>query len=911
MYGWLNSKVFFFLFGICWLLNIPAFAQTAYAPDELIVKFNSDFAIEDCNKSWRSAFGVKRVESIFPTKPHEVSSDLDLEINRIYSFFIEREKSILKAKQNLERTGLFEYVELRYYGQLAYTPNDPGFANQYALSKIEAPKAWDLSKGNAAVLIGVVDAGIDTGHSDLKGKFYEHTADPINGRDDDNDGYIDNYWGWDFKTKTGNVQFSAGVDHGVQMAGCIAPSTDNGFGIAGAAFNCKMLAIKVTNGSSVVYGYEGIKYAADKGCKVINCSWNIKAYSKFGEEMVNYATAKGALVVAATGNQGKEDVNYPAMYKNVLAVTNTDLNDNRVTNSNIGYYADVSAPGLNVVSTKANTGFERNSGTSYSSAITSGVAGLLASYKPSLSPQELFYTLKKGSDPLYENGKNSFYKNKLGTGRVNAFKALSNSGSWLELDSLYFTDVDGGAIEQSDSVIISTWLSNYLNVSNNVVVVLKDRSNYATVVDSIWTISTLSKNSRTSNSATPFKIRLASSIPQNEELEFEVEIRSQTDTTTTGFSIIVNPTYRDIKVNKLHTTIGSRGTFGFYEYPQKKGIGVTYDGGAQMLYEGGLVIGVGTEKSSTVVDRVRGVRDVEQTDFRTVEGLQEITPPTSDLGFNSTFDDGASKSPIGIEVKQHTRAWNAAAHDDYVIIDYVISSKTNKKLQNLYVGLFADWDIANSEENMAKYDGQRYTAYTYSEENGAPYAGIQLLSEYDDWRCYSIDHIIGGAGGIDITDNDVFSKQEKFKALSNYRENAGKDGAGADVLQMLSTGPHTINEGDSLKVSFAIHGANSLVELLENADSAFFRENGKLPMSIGSEVAPTVTLYPNPSNGKVTLMGNALNLNKISIHSILGNSVPFSQAEVSGGVLLELGNIEPGLYLISVDEMVYRWQVIK
>jgi serine protease len=888
-------------------------AQTNYVQNELIVKLKPNTSISEISKSTQRSIGIIEMISIFQnTDPRGIRDTEEADFKVFHSIFLNGEVSVLKAASVLFKTGLFEYVEPRYIGELAYTSNDPGLSTQYALQLIQAQDAWDLNKGSSTVLIGVVDAGIDTGHVDLKGKYFENTSDPINGVDDDNDGFIDNYWGWDFKSKTGNVQFSGGVDHGVQMSGVIAPNTDNGIGIAGVGFNCKMLGIKVTNGSAVVYGYEGIKYAADKGCKIINCSWNIKAYSRFGEEMVDYATIKGALVVAATGNQGKEDNNYPAQYKNVLAVTNTDLNDNRVSNSNIGYYADISSPGLNVVSTTPINGYKRNSGTSYSSALVSGAAALLASYAPSLSSQELKYRLKAGSESLYRNGKNSFYKNKLGVGRLNIYKAMAFTNAWLELDSIAFSDIEGGAIEQADTVEVSAWIANYLNNENGVRVTLRDLSNYATVLDSFWVIPFMAKDQKENNALNPFRIRLDSSIPQNEELEFEIEIISQNDTNTFGFSIPVNPTSRDITINKLHMTIGSRGTFGYYEYPEKKGIGVTYNGGSQLLYEGGLIIGQGVDGNSKVVDRIRGVRDVEQTDFRTTSGLQEITPPTSDLGFYSQFDDQNSKSPINITVDQSTRAWKKTSHDSYVIIDYVIKSKSNQKLENIYVGLFADWDLDDSEKNRAKYDGQRHIAYTYSETANVSVAGIQLLSEYDDWRCYSIDHIIGGEGGVDLTDNDVFSKEEKFKALSNFRENAGENGEGGDVLQLLSTGPHTIEIGDSLKVSFAIHAADNLTQLLENADSAFYQENGALPMSVVEISNQEITLFPNPSSGKVTIKSKEeINANSIQLFNSIGDEVPFEYSLNKMNVILELKEPQTGFYFIKTSQKTSKWSVIR
>ena len=247
-----------------------------------------------------------------------------------------------------------------------------------------------------------------------------------------------------------------------------------------------------------------------------------------------------------------------------------------------------------------------------------------------------------------------------------------------------------------------------------------------------------------------------------------------------------------------------------------------------------------------------------------------------------------------------------------MIIDYVIKSKSNQKLENIYVGLFADWDLDDSEKNRAQYDGQRYMAYTYSETANVPVTGIQLLSEYADWRCYSIDHIIGGEGGVDLTDNDVFSKEEKFKALSNFRENAGENGEGGDVLQLLSTGPHTIEIGDSLKVSFAIHAADNLTQLLENADSAFYKENGELPMSVVEISNQEITLFPNPSSGKVTIKSKEeINPNSIHLFNSVGEEVPFEYSLNKMNVILELKEPQTGFYFIKTSQKASKWSVIR
>ncbi len=877
------------------------------APNELIAKFKVGKGMFDLSNQNKRDFGILEIRPIFLEKPFEVKDELDIELERIFSIFLTGESNFRKTLQNLERTELFEYVEPRYLGKLAYTPNDPSFSGQNAVKLIEADKAWDVTKGSSNVIVAIVDAGIDTAHIDLKGQHQFNTADPIDGVDNDNNGYTDDYLGWNFGANNNNPKYSS-EDHGVKMSGVIAATPDNSVGFAGIVFNCKILGVKVTNSSNqVAFGYEGIKYSADRGCKIINCSWNIKSYSKFGEEMVEYANQRGALVVAANGNEGNDDLNYPASYKNVLAVSNTDLNDNRVSNSNIGFYTDLSAPGLNVLTLKPINNYERTSGTSMSCAVVSGVAALVASQHPTYNGLDILNTLKASGDPLYANGKNSFYENKLGVGRVNAFSAVNYAGSYTELDSISFSDKDGGAIEQGDTVAVVSYLANYLAQASNVNVELKSKNSYSVLVNRVWNAGTLAKNAIKNNTTQPFTVKLGGAIPQNEILEFEIEIQTLTDTNSYGFSFVVNPTYRDITVNKLHTTIGSRGTYGYYEYPQKKGLGVVLDGGEQLLYEGGLLIGQGVEGNSTVMDRIRGIRDVEQTDFRAVTNLHPTVDNSSNQGYFNTFDDNNSKSPINVSVSQKTRAWTSSAHQNYVVIDYSLTSNNNSDLTDIYVGLFADWDIGNSEKNGAEYNGQLYLAYTYAKEGSPMYAGMQLLTEYDEWRCYSIDHVIGGEGGIDITDNDVFSKEEKFFTLSNFRENAGEGEEGADVLQMLSSGPHNIRAGDSLTISFAVHAASSKDQLFKQADSAFFKQNGELPMNVELKELKSIEVYPNPSAGKYIVSGLDLTSNPtIVVSNAVGAEVEAKMQELSNGVSIEFVEPQPGIYFISINQSVFR-----
>ena len=168
-------------------------------------------------------------------------------------------------------------------------------------------------------MIGIIDTGTDPDHPDLAANLKHNYADPINGLDDDGDGYVDNFNGWDLGESDNDATVNANT-HGSHVSGCAAAVTDNGVGVASPGFNCKFLPVKISNaGGTLTMGYEGIVYAADHGCNVINCSWGGGGGGALGQNAIDYATInKDALVVCAAGNNSSNQTFYPAAYNYVF-----------------------------------------------------------------------------------------------------------------------------------------------------------------------------------------------------------------------------------------------------------------------------------------------------------------------------------------------------------------------------------------------------------------------------------------------------------------------------------------------------------------------------------------------------------------------------------------------------------------
>ncbi|MEJ7663893.1 MAG: S8 family serine peptidase [Hymenobacter sp.] len=197
----------------------------------------------------------------------------------------------------------------------------------------------------------MTDTGIRFTHEDLRRQVKYNYADPINGIDDDGDGYIDNLYGWDFSNNNNDPRANDdNVVHGTETSGVAAGQADNGLGIAGVGFNSKFLPLQIFPGTTTgaFAGYEAVVYAADHGCRVINMSWGgVGGYSRFEQDVCTYAAVnRDAVLVAAAGNTPAELLFYPASYDHVLSVSATDPADAKGRFATYSRRVDLAAPGV-------------------------------------------------------------------------------------------------------------------------------------------------------------------------------------------------------------------------------------------------------------------------------------------------------------------------------------------------------------------------------------------------------------------------------------------------------------------------------------------------------------------------------------------------------------------------------------
>ena len=286
------------------------------------------------------------------------------------------------------------------------TTNDPRTSDQWGLAKIGAPAAWDHSVSTGAVVVAVIDTGVDYAHPDLAANMWRNPREvPGNGRDDDGNGFVDDVFGADFRDNDGDPRDDAG--HGTHVAGIIGARGGNGVGVTGVAWITQIMALRFMSASG---GYtsdavRAIDYAVANGAKVINASWGGTTPDPALAAAIGRARAAGAIVVVAAGNGATNidagpfyPANYARQFDNVVTVAATDRSDNLAGFSNSGAATvAVAAPGVSILSTLPNGRYGSMSGTSMATPFVSGAVALLWGANPGWSYQTVIARLRESA----------------------------------------------------------------------------------------------------------------------------------------------------------------------------------------------------------------------------------------------------------------------------------------------------------------------------------------------------------------------------------------------------------------------------------------------------------------------------------------------------------------------------------
>ena len=464
-------KTFLFLFGVIVFANAKGntlFRQTnkQWEPGTVIVKMKSEtqslrkYRMTSELQSLQSKYSVHTTERMI--KATNAKSIGREELDRIFIFKTDNATDILSLARKIAQEPTVEYAEPNYILESHSVPNDPLFNQIYPLGIVHADTAWSIQKGDSTVIIGIIDTGVDWDHPDLASSIWNNTKEiPDNNIDDDNNGYIDDIRGWDFlengvgadpgedsTTQDNNPMDFQG--HGTHVAGIAAGSTNNGIGIASLSWGCKIMPLRIgwrtkigpggEPASGVGYSADMAKafiYAADNGASICNLSYGTTNAVLDGGL---YAFRNGVVIVNAAGNSNTDEAALLGSQGWALSVAATNSDDKKTWYSSFNNSVDVSAPGgdsqtgnsLKFLSTIVNpspfygnnlyTSFE---GTSMASPFVASLAGLIKSQHKNWSPAQVMFQIVETADSI--DAKNPSYANKLGSGRINALRALTET----------------------------------------------------------------------------------------------------------------------------------------------------------------------------------------------------------------------------------------------------------------------------------------------------------------------------------------------------------------------------------------------------------------------------------------------------------------------------------------------------
>ena len=426
---------------------------TQITPGELLIRLTQEAAVDlkrlHANAPIVALHAKHNVESLHPLFPYLAHPSRNPNLKRIYLLRFDPDVPLETLKTAYEQSPFVEAVEYNYLRPTladAILPNDPKYPEQWSLPLMKLPQAWAIEKGNREVVIAIIDSGIDYRHDDLAPKAWINPGEvPENGLDDDGNGYVDDIYGWDF-TDAPNLQAEGDyiegdnepIDergHGTHVAGIAGAMPDNGIGIAGVAWECPLMAIRAglsLGGSSRMQDDDSaaaIVYAADNGASVINMSWGGEHRSFVIQDAIDYAYARGVVLVAAAGNSQKPEAIFPAAYRKVIAVASTEQNQQRFYQSNFGASIDIGAPGNVILSTQINNQYRLLTGTSMASPHVAGVAALMLAKRPALTHEEVRHILINTADPVHREDSDELDEKFVGAGTVNAQRALLASGA--------------------------------------------------------------------------------------------------------------------------------------------------------------------------------------------------------------------------------------------------------------------------------------------------------------------------------------------------------------------------------------------------------------------------------------------------------------------------------------------------
>jgi subtilisin family serine protease len=743
---------------------------------------------------------------------------------------------------------------------------------------VKANRVWrDTGCNGSGIVVAHFDTGVWLTHPDLANRLWVNPGEIAgNRRDDDGNGYVDDVNGYDFADFDGDPNddvTGAAAGHGTHTAGTVAGDGTNGT-ITGVAPGAQVLVCKVfkSDGTGAPFSaiYEGQQYAILEGARVFTISLGIGGNLPAALHKVERQNAEGiraagvALFNAAGNDHGTCDPPYelgvtarvPAPWHaagtawssrgGVISVGGTGYqNDTSYAASSRGpaYWGDVSpwndwpsptgiikpdicAPAVNVNSLLKPAGYSGDtwSGTSMATPHAAGVAALMLSRNPSLSPAGIDSIIEQTATPLGAEGKDNTY----GAGGINALAAVNTVPAtlrpYLVRSALTIADANAdGVIDPGESLSLLITLRNnspLVNATGVTAGLVVAANTYVTVSDGSAVYPDLAAGGGSAaNAGDLFGLTVDAAAPQGYVFTCRLTMFAADGyQVTEDFRLPVGlPEYRDHDAGRVYLTVTDQGTLGFMNDTLSLGNGFGRVNDGSVLYLGSFWGGTG----ETYICN----RDYSGTSAGTTAETYEWVASTTPLGrvaavnsgvapqeYQAIFNDSGHAAPQDLLVTQNSYAWTDAVSEDFVVLRYTIRNNGAAAVTDYHAGVFCDWDLGNSSRNYGDSEAARHLTYIYENAAG-PYVGIALLHPDAHRNLTLIDNAthVYPEGSID----DGVKARHLKGTMSLPTATIA-----ADYSALTSAGPFTIDPGAEITVAFALIYGDNLVDLRANTDVA-------------------------------------------------------------------------------------------
>lgn len=908
----MRSKLFYITFTIFLCISFSLNAQqrySGYVPYKIIIKIDESVQTRGDGGMWldpdqlKNNRSVKSAEPMFPQKQlqkrgvkrHSV-------LDGIYTITLTDEKDAAKLMQELKHYKNVIYVEREPLFETLLIPNDPAAqpgAEQSYLTAINVYDAWNIQRGDTSIVIGIIDSGTDLDHEDLAANLYLNHRDPINGLDDDADGYVDNYYGWDFADNN-NMPEADGSAHGTLVSGVAVGVPNNGKGIAGVGYNSRYMPIKIfkTVGNTSSNAYQSIVYAADMGCKVINLSWgSAGTYTQFGQDIINYAVLeKDVVVIAAAGNTAGEFNFYPASFENVISVGAVNNDGIKPVWATISKFIDINAPGVGIYSTTNGDLYNADSGTSLAAPMVAGAAALLRAQFPELNALQIGQRLRMTTTDMYDiNAEN--IRDLLGTGTLDVYNALSVSGlSAIRFSDFSYTNGFGQFAFRGDSINISMQFTNYLDPVSDFTVKLESSSPYVTLAKSETNLTNMEMMASVYE-ADAFSFYISENAPENELLRFKIIYDYGNRKDYQYFDIFTNG--RELLINEtdLAFTVNSRSGLANAINNWK---------GQSVIRQAGWLFATG-ENHFVHNTHLQNTPYTVGSDFDYDKGIRIFQNSIADFDLGNEIQvSGAAEYPLPISFEQSFLHW--AAKPNILIHEIFVMNNSSEAIQDMYVSHLVDYHILKETNNRLKWDEEKQMSVASSSASEI-LVGIALLTD-GDVNFYAVDKTTAEGNIADY--ETYFSNALKLGFLQSEspKLQAGQNGEGNDVLGMfgLKLAELPSENTETIAISYLFSENESGLEALKSTADSLYNAYKTLPRIVEdiqlcpntaytlSRAGKDFRIYDAAVDGNLLFEGSTLDFGVLAHDSTL-----FFQEQNDDGIFTKINRLKLSIKTSQID----------